>query len=198
MKFKKTPLHGAFKSRRLRDNDGIYVAVIRLDVKGAWWPGILASLRNLRCPVNLYILSRSCFIGRTVFLTMYNSIVQKKISKGVPQGSASGPDFWNLLYNSLLNIEYTKNTKVIAYADDLIILVKGKTQVEVENYANIEIQKVAKWARNNHMSFNDLKSKVTIITRKNPKNRQDFSIFFNNKKLQQEDAIKYLDITIDR
>ena len=26
---------------------------------------------------------------------------------------------------------------VIAYADDLMILVKGTTQVEVENYANI-------------------------------------------------------------
>jgi hypothetical protein len=27
---------------------------------------------------------------------------------------------------------------VIAYADDLMILVKGTTQVEVEDYANIE------------------------------------------------------------
>ena len=70
-----------------------------------------------------------------------------------------------VLYNSLLNLEYTKNTKVIAYADDLMILVKGTTQVEVENYANIETQKVAKWARNNKMSFNDQKSKVTIITK---------------------------------
>ena len=116
-------------------------------------------------------------------LTMNNSVVQKKISKGKPQGSASGPGVWNLLYNSLLNVEYTKNTKVIAYADDLVILLKGKTQVEVENYANIETQKVAKWARNNKISLNDLKSKVTIITRKKPKNRRDFKIFLNNKKL---------------
>jgi len=38
-------------------DDGQYVAAIRLDVKGAfdaaWWPGILASLRQLRCPGNL-------------------------------------------------------------------------------------------------------------------------------------------------
>jgi len=49
-----------------------------------------------------------------------------------------------VLYNSLLNLEYTKNTNAIAYADDLMILVKGTTQVEVKNYANIETQKVAK------------------------------------------------------
>ena len=97
---------------------------------------------------------------------MNKCIVERKISKGCPQGSASGSGFWNLLYNSLLNLEYTKNTKVIAYADDLMILVKGTTQVEVENYANIETQKVAKWATNNKMSFNDQKSKVTILTKK--------------------------------
>jgi len=130
---------------------------------------------------------------------MKNCMVQKKISKGCPQGSASGPGFWNLLYNSLLlQIEYTKHTKAIAYADDLMILVKEKPQIEVENYASIETQKVAKWARNNKMCFNDQKSKVTIITKKRPKNRRDFKIFLNNKTLQQEDTIKYLGITIDR
>ena len=132
-------------------NDGQYVAVISLDVKGAfdaaWWPGILASLRNLRCPGNLYKLCVSYFNERTAFLTLNNSIVQRRTSKGCPQGSASGPGFWNLQYNSSLNLEYTKITKVIAYADDLMILIKGTTQVEVENYANIETQKVTKWAK---------------------------------------------------
>jgi len=70
-----------------------------------------------------------------------------------------------------------------------MILVKGSNQVEVENYANIETQKVANWARNNIMSFNDQKSKVMIITKK-PKNRRDIKSFLNNKKLQQEDTIK--------
>jgi hypothetical protein len=76
-------------------------------------------------------------------LVLKSSTQQRKISKGCPQGSSSGPGFWNLQYNSLLNLEYMKNTKVTAYADDLMILMKGRTQVEVENYANIETQKVA-------------------------------------------------------
>ena len=68
----------------------------------------------------------------------------------------------------------------------------------MENYANIEAQKVAKWARSNKMSFNEQKSKVTIITKKKPRNRREFKIYLNNKKLKQEDAIKYLGITKDR
>jgi len=60
------------------------------------------------------------------------------------------------------------------------------------------IQQVAKWARNIKISFNDQKSKVMLITRKKTNNKQDFKIFLNNKKLQQEDMIKYLGITTDR
>jgi len=79
-----------------------------------------------------------------------------------------------------------------------MILVKGSNQVEVENYTNIETKKVAKWPRNNKISFNDQKSKVMIITKKKPKNRRDIKIFLNNKELQQADTIKYLGIATDR
>ena len=78
-------------------DDGQYVAVISLDVKGAfdaaWWPGILASLRQLRCLGNLYKVCGSYFKDRTAFLTMNSGMAKRKISK-VFQGSASGPGFW--------------------------------------------------------------------------------------------------------
>jgi len=45
----------------------------------------------------------------------------------------------------------------MAYADDMMILVKGTTQEDADNYANIEIQKAAKWARNNKINFSDQK-----------------------------------------
>ena len=167
-------------------NKGQIVALVSLYVKGAfeaaWWPGILAALRNLRCLRNLYKLYVSYFNERTACITLNSGIVQRKISKACPLGSASRPGFWNLQYNSLLNLEYTKNIKVIAYADDLMILVKGTSQVEVENYANIETQKIAKWTRNNKVYFNDQKSNIMVIMRNKPKNRWDFKFFLNNKK----------------
>ena len=134
----------------------------------------------------LYNLCVSYFNERCALLLLNSSIEQRKISKGCPQGSASGPGFWNLQYNSLLNLEYTKNTKVIAYADDLMILTKGKTQVEVENYANIETQKVAMWARDNKIIFNDQKSKLMILTRRKSKIKRDFKIYLNNKNYNKK------------
>ena len=55
------------------------------------------------------------------------------ISKGCPQVFVSGPGFWNIQFDSILQLEFMKNTKIIAYADDLLRLTKGKTQEEVEN-----------------------------------------------------------------
>jgi hypothetical protein len=68
----------------------------------------------------------------------------------------------------------------------------------VSLFVSAEEDKVAKWARNNKMSFNNQKTKVIIITKKKPKNRRESNILLNNKKLQQVDTLKYLGITIDR
>ena len=121
-----------------------------------------------------------------------------EITKGCRQESASGPGLWNLQFNSLLNLEFTKNAKVIAYADAVLILTKGKAQEEVESYANIELNKVTTWARENKMVFKENKSKLMIITRSGPKTKRDYKMYLNNKQLRQENTIKYLGIIIDR
>jgi hypothetical protein len=81
-------------------NDGQYVALISLDVKGAfdavWWHSILITLKTLKCPRNLYNLCVSYFNNRSAILLLNSSMEQRKISKGCPQGSASGPGLWNL------------------------------------------------------------------------------------------------------
>jgi hypothetical protein len=65
-----------------------------------------------------------------------------------PQGPCSGPGFSTIHYNSLLNIDFTHRTRVIAFADDLLILTRGKCSLEAENYAN---QKTESCARVNKM-----------------------------------------------
>jgi len=63
-----------------------------------------------------------------------NSVsIERSVTKGCPQGSCCGPGFRNLLYNSLLKLDFTSHSKVIAFANDLIILIKGETIVEAEN-----------------------------------------------------------------
>ena len=61
-----------------------------------------------------------------------------KITKGCPQESCCGHGFWNIQYNTLLNLRYTNHTKTIALADDLIIIIKEESIREAENIANVK------------------------------------------------------------
>jgi ribosomal silencing factor RsfS len=62
-------------------------------------------------------------------------------------------------------LDFGKRTKAIAFADDLIA-VKAETAKEAENFANIEISKITKWAEDNNITFSEQKSQVTAITRR--------------------------------
>jgi hypothetical protein len=103
-----------------------YTSVIILDVReafdGAWWPSILRNLRELKCPKKLLNLSRSYFRNRTASLCGNTLKIEKLVTMGCPQGPCSGPGFWNILYNSLLNMDFTHHTTVIAFADGLLVL----------------------------------------------------------------------------
>ena len=77
-----------------------------------------------------------------------------------------GTGLWNVLYNSLLNLDLTSHSKAIAFADDLMILTRGDTVVQAGNYMNLEVSKIPEWAINNELKFNENKSNVTLISRR--------------------------------
>jgi hypothetical protein len=116
----------------------------------------------------LYKLSKEYFSNRTAVMINNNS-TERRITKGCPQGSCCGPGFWNILHNSLLTLELTSRSKAIAFADDLIILTRGQTVADAENYMNMELRKIQDWAQNNKLKFNKNKSKVMLMSRRKRK-----------------------------
>jgi len=50
-----------------------------------------------------------------------------------------------------------KRTKVVAFADNLIIATRGESARAVENYVNVELNKINVWAKNNKTRFNEKK-----------------------------------------
>jgi len=180
---------------------GEITVTVSLDVEGAfksaWCPSVLKNLRESGCPRNLYNLTKNYFIQRKATLATDNINIEREVSRGCPQGSCLGPGMWNIFYNSLLNLTFTSGTKIIAFADDLMILTSGKSVSEVENTANIELQKISKWAKENKARFNDQKSKVMLMTRRKRKERKDLEVYLNYKLLRQVKTMKYLGIIID-
>ena len=70
-----------------------------------------------------------------------NIKLERAVSKGFPQGSCLGPGMWNIFFNSLLKLKFTTSKKIIAFADDLLLLTRGETVSEIENIANLELTK---------------------------------------------------------
>jgi hypothetical protein len=90
--------------------------------------------------------------------------VEKNVTKGCQQGSCCGRGFWNKQYNFLLTLRYTKHTKAVAFAGDLVIMIKSDSIREAENIANVELENISAWAVNNIIRFNEYKSKVMLMT----------------------------------
>ena len=151
------------------ENRGL-VIMTSLDVQQAFdsasWPAILRGLRDFNCPRNLYILSKEFFSNRKAVINTKNFTIERHITKGCPQGSCSLVGLWNILYNSLLTLELKCRSRTVAFADDLIILRRGETVTEAENFMNLAVTKVQKWAQNNRLGFNEDKSKVMLLTRR--------------------------------
>jgi hypothetical protein len=115
---------------------GEVIVLVSLDVKyafnAAWWPSILNGLKACGCPKNLYNLTKSYFSQRTAILSTNSIRLEKEVSKECSQGSCCGPGFWCVMYNSLLNLKFTRRTKAVAFADDLILAVRGKAACGAE------------------------------------------------------------------
>ena len=95
-------------------------------------------------------------------------------------------------FNALLNLEYEKKTKMVAFDDDVILAVKAETIREAEHMVNIEMGKITRWAKNNKINFNENKSKAMLITRRKRKENKALAVYLNNKRLEQVQKIRYL------
>jgi len=105
-------------------------------------------------------------------MTTKNVSLERRVTIGCPQGSFCGPDFQNLLYNSIFKLEITRHTKVIAFSNDLMILTKGESIVEYEKYMNLESRKISDWSQRNKLKFNENKSIVMLMSRRQRKEKR--------------------------
>ena len=137
----------------------------------------------------MYILTQNCFRDKVAIYYANTYKAERKVSMGCPQGSCCGSGLWNVLYNTLLNLDFSSHTKVIAFADDLAIMSQGKTPTEAEAYANSDLARIEKLAKENKLRFNETKSKAMMITRH--RSNDTINVYLNNKRLEQVTETKY-------
>ena len=94
-------------------------------------------------------------------------------------------------------LKFMTQTKVVAFADDLILATRGESVKVVENYSNAELSKIALWSKNKKIIFNERKSKVMLVSRRKLREHRNITVLVNNKPLEQVTRMKYLVIILD-
>ena len=112
---------------------------------------------------------------------------------GVPQGSILGPLLFLIFINDLPE---ATNLYVKLFADDTFLCAQDTNLESLENYVNIELDKVFVWLASNKLTLNVKKSKYMLVSRK--KSIPDLCIQINGCHLDQCDSYKYLGIYIDK
>lgn len=90
----------------VRDSQEKHAITILVEIKGASdnlrWKTIKTSLPERRCPTNFLALCSSYLRYRVAQIVGRIGRAYKTVTKGCPQGSVLGPDFWNLTFDVLL------------------------------------------------------------------------------------------------
>ncbi len=102
------------------------MSLLLLCNKHCWWPKVLYQLLKKKCPKNLFQLIESYFSNRTSSLCYLNLEVKEDIDIGCPQGSASGPWYWNIFYDDIFDLS-DNNTQIIGFADDTLLMFSAQT-----------------------------------------------------------------------
>lgn len=144
-----------------------HVVGLFLDIEGAfnnlWWSAILAKMRSLGVSKDVYRSMESYLSEREVQIFMGGSTISRVVDRGCPQGSVLGPLLWNLTMDELLKAGFPRNVKVVAFADDTVVMVDGQSRLDVEQQF-IEVTRLLKdWGKITKLKFSLKKTKLIIF-----------------------------------
>ena len=160
--------------------------LVILDVSGAfdaaWWPSILMALKDFYSPTNIKKLTKRYLSQSTAVMSTKTSHVEREVSKSCPQGSCFGNGVCNTQHNSLLNLEFTKQIKTTAFADESFVSVKTESIGEAENNTNLGMNIISFWAKYKKSKFNEKKSNIMFLSRKKKK---EITVYMKCKPLEK-------------
>lgn len=179
-----------------------HTAIITLDFQGAfnraWTPLILTNLRETKCPKNIFGTLKSYLNNRKASVLFNSGEISVQEVSGCPQGSCLGPTLWNILYNSIFQLENSlpEGTLLQGFADDTVIATTHKSRDRLEEKINLCLEKIHNWCVENKITINPNKCESMVVGKNRPLSRR-ISTKINGERIPSKKEIKYLGILID-
>lgn len=180
-----------------------YVVALFVDIQGAfdnlWWTTIKERLTKANCSSSLIKLITSYFKHRKVSIKSKFDSITCWMQRGCPQGSIIGPMAWNwcmdTLLDEIMNLSIDK-VEAIAYADDVVLLIKANSRMELEKIARIAVNALMRWCKLHKLMLSASKTTAMLIKGKLDKDRSPI-IKINDAKVKFTNQTKYLGVLLD-
>jgi len=120
----------------------------------------------------------------------------REMRAGVPQGSALGPILWNITFDKVLRASMEDGSRLIAYADDIVIISTASTVERARQRAYIQVSKTI-------TEIEELKLKVAahkmeIVTFVKGRNIPELvTLRIGDTNVEAKRSFKYLGVMID-
>ena len=93
------------------------------------------------------------------------SSLSTNVTSGVPQGSILGPLLFLIYIDDIATVNMTEGSKIVLYADDILLYCPISIPEDIEHLQN-DVDKLQAYASANYMTFNAIKCKFMLVSRK--------------------------------
>jgi hypothetical protein len=176
-------------------------ATLFVDISGAfdnvWWPAMIMALRQANIPDYLIALIKSYVTNRKVIYKQGSLELRKECTKGCPQGSVLGPTLWNTVLDMFLRMRLPPEAEVIAYADDIAIVVRTNDRTTLKNSLQSCADLLQQWAISQKLTISKKKTKIRVNKPSRKSHNRDIRTDVGGTKIELVKEIKYLGILLD-
>ena len=111
-----------------------------------------------------------------------------EMTAGVPQGSVLGPLLWNIFYDEVL--------RMVGYADDLAVIVIGKSKEDLRERTEEALRLVGAWMGDNGLSIAPDKSEPVLLVGR--RTIREMSVCMEGRMIETREAVRYLGVEFQR
>lgn len=175
-----------------------YMLAVFVDFTGAFdnlcWKSVLGRIGELE-DVDLE-LWKSYFSNRRVVVQDGEKYVWRDVRRGCPQGSICGPYIWNMMMNKLLLDLEDQQYKVVAYADDILLLIEADSLKGAGRVASAALRIVCEWGSDTGVSLSPEKTNCMLLRGKTMNAHHIRVVNPDGKVIDYVKKTKYLGVVV--
>jgi ribonuclease HI len=165
-----TALHLLVRKIEKAMYQGEYALGIFLDIQNAFptvaTESIKVALNRLQVDVGTQSWITGSLAGRTIEVSIGDTSIVKRATRGCPQGGILSPFLWNAVLDEFLELSRGLGYYAQAYADDIVGLFIGKDPPTLVDLANGFMSRATSWGEQNGLKFSQAKTEAVVFTRK--------------------------------